>query len=197
MRAALEVFGEAGVAATTLDQIADRAGVSKGTIYLYFASKEELFRQAISYALTPLEANPPQPAPGSPTRQLLDTISRQWVFLTSPDTVTVSRLVQAEHWQFPELAELYATEVVSRFVGQLTPIIRRGVNTGEFRVLDPLVAARMLVGLTIYNALWPATGAASAPSRKNSTEVLRELTEFYLQAVAVSNNAFPQADGAL
>jgi AcrR family transcriptional regulator len=197
LRAALEVFGETGVASARLDEIADRAGVSKGTIYLYFASKEDLFRQAIRHALAPLQGSQDPPAPGSPTRQLLDTISRQWVFLTSPDTITVSRLVHAEQWQFPELAELYATEVVSRFAEQLTPIIRRGIDVGDFRDLDPSVAARMLTALAIQSALWREPGGTSSLTGKKREEVLRELTAFYLQAIAVSNNAFPQADGAL
>ncbi|MEX2111152.1 MAG: TetR/AcrR family transcriptional regulator [Gemmatimonadaceae bacterium] len=197
LRAALEVFGETGVASARLDEIADRAGVSKGTIYLYFANKEELFRQAIRHALAPVQATQDPPAAGSPTRQLLDTISRQWVFLTSPDTITVSRLVQAEQWQFPELAELYATEVVSRFGEELRPIIRRGIDVGDFRDLDPSVAARMLTALAIQSALWRETGVPSSLARKNSEEVLRELTGFYLQAIASSNNASPQADGAL
>jgi len=197
LRAALEVFGEAGVASARLDEIADRAGVSKGTIYLYFANKEELFRQAIRHALAPLQASQDPLTPGSPTRQLLDTISSQWVFLTSPDAITVSRLVHAEQWQFPELAELYASEVVSRFGDQLTPIIRRGIDAGDFRDIDPSVAARMLTALAVQSALWRETGGPSSLTEKNSEEVLRELTGFYLQAIAVSNYSFPQADGAL
>lgn len=191
LRAALEVFGEAGVANTTLDEIADRAGVSKGTIYLYFPNKEELFRETVRQALAPAppKADSPASASAAPTRQLLDTLSRHWEFLTSPLGVTVRRLVGAEQWQFPELAELYDREVVAHFGGQLAPIIRRGVDTGEFRELDPKVAARMLTALVTHSA-----SSALAPG--TSTAVLRELTEFYLQAIAPTEAAFPQADGA-
>ncbi len=197
LRAALEVFGETGVAGAKLDDIAARAGVSKGTIYLYFPNKEALFRKAIEQALGPVHASQRPPAPGSATRQLLDTISRQWLFLTSPTTLIVSRLVQAEQWQFPELAEMYAAEVVSRFGEELSPIIRRGIDTGEFRELDPSVAARMLTALAIQSSLWGETASSSPLAGKKSEEVLRELTEFYLQAITPSHNAFPQADGAL
>jgi len=106
----------------------------------------------------------------------------------------VSRLVAAEQWQFPDLAELYAREVVSRFVEELSEPIRRGVATGEFRALDPLVTARMLTALSVQSALWQ--GAGGPPVPKSSAVVLRELTEFYLQAIAQSDSAFPQADGA-
>jgi len=194
LRAALEVFGEAGVPNTTLDEIADRAGVSKGTIYLYFPNKEELFRETVRQALTPPGATDQQAtAPTSATRQLLDTLSRQWQFLTSPLAVTVRRLVNAEQWQFPELAELYDREVVTQFGDRLGPIIRRGIENGEFRDVDPNVAARMLNAIVIQSATW---SAASALARGNSGTVFRELTEFYLQAIAPTEAAFPQADGA-
>jgi AcrR family transcriptional regulator len=198
--AALEVFGETGVAGARLDEVADRAGVSKGTIYLYFPNKEELFKQAIRQALTPPAGAPStkgQTVPASPTRQLLDTISSQWQFLTSARALTVNRLVLAEQWQFPELAELYSLEVVSRFTDALSPIIRRGSATGEFRELDPAVAARMLTALALQSALWTATKGIATVSEMNSEAVLSELIEFYLQAIARPDNASPQADGAL
>jgi len=194
LRAALEVFGEAGVPSTTLDEIANRAGVSKGTIYLYFPNKEELFRETIRHALTPPGATDQQAtAPASATRQLLDTLSRQWQFLTSPLAVTVRRLVNAEQWRFPELAELYDRQVATHFGGQLGPIIQLGIENGEFRDVDPKVAARMLNAIVIQSATW---SAASALTRGNSGTVFRELTEFYLQAIAPTEAAFPQADGA-
>ncbi len=196
LRAALEVFGEAGVANTTLDEIADRAGVSKGTIYLYFPNKEALFRETVRHALSPVAgAEPEVPAPSSATRQLTAALSRQWQILASPLAMTARRLVSAEQWQFPELAQLYDREVVARFTDQLAPIIQLGIEDGEFRVLDPKVAARMLTALTIQTAAWRETGAASL-ARRSSDAVLRELVEFYLQAIAPTEAAFPQADGA-
>ena len=104
--------------------------------------------------------------------------------------------MNAEQWQFPDLAELYAREVVSRFVEELSDAIRRGIDTGEFRELDPPVVARMLTALTVQSASWRAASGASSLAGKSSAVVLRELTEFYLQAIAQSDSAFPQADGA-
>lgn len=108
----------------------------------------------------------------------------------------MSRLIAAEESQFPDLAELYAREVLSRFIGDLSESIRRGVATGEFRDVDPLVTARMLTALAIQSALWQGAGGPPLPARKSSAVVLSELTEFYLQAIAQSDSAFPQADGA-
>lgn len=155
-----------------------------------------MFRQTIRHALPRAQGEPPAQASGTASRQLRDTISRQWHFLASEPGLTVSRLVAAEQWQFPDLAELYAQEVVSRFVEELSGPIRRGMGTGEFRELDPLVAARMLTALAVQSAGWHGAGVSPALAGKSSAVVLRELTEFYLQAIAQSDSAFPQADGA-
>ncbi|HWL39146.1 MAG TPA: TetR/AcrR family transcriptional regulator, partial [Gemmatimonadaceae bacterium] len=180
----------------TLDEIAERAGVSKGTIYLYFPNKEELFRQTVLAALTPSSRPVETPVRASATRQLLDTVERQWEFLTSPDAVVISRLVTAEQWEFPELSELYGEEVVSKFARELAPIIRRGIANGEFREVEPAQAARMLTALVVHSAVWRETAASPSTGGKSGDAVLRELTDFYLQAIAPTEGAFPQADGA-
>ncbi len=155
-----------------------------------------LFRKTIQHALPSAQVEPAAKSSGTASRQLRDTISRQWHFLTSESGLTVSRLVAAEQWQFPDLADLYGQEVVSRFAEELTGPIRRGMAIGEFRELDPRLAARMLTALAVQCALWQGAGESRVPEGKSSAVVLRELTEFYLQAIAQSDSAFPQADGA-
>ena len=85
---------------------------------------------------------------------------------------------------------------MSGFVIEASGAIRRGIATGEFRELDPPTAARNLAALAVQSAAWHATGGAPAMTGKSSTVVLREITEFYLQAIAQPDTAFPQADGA-
>ncbi|MDQ3674771.1 MAG: TetR/AcrR family transcriptional regulator [Gemmatimonadota bacterium] len=183
------------MAKATLDEIADRAGVSKGTIYLYFPNKEELFRQSIRGALSSSNPAGRQTAPTTATRQLLDTLARQWDFLNSDTALTVSHLVNAEQREFPELAELYAAEVIVRFVEELEEIIERGIEQGEFGGLDPAVAARMLTALTTQSASW-SNGGVAALGGNTSSPVLGEVTEFFLRAMAPEDAAFAQADGA-
>jgi hypothetical protein len=108
--------------------------------------------------------------------------------------VAVNRLVTAEQAHFPELAELYATEVVVRFREELRLIIQRGIEDGEFRETDPGASSRMLAALTVQNASWANGGVAALA--KSSTRALRELTEFFLRAMAPDEAAFAQADGA-
>jgi AcrR family transcriptional regulator len=196
--AALEVFGECGLAKSRLQDIADRAGVSKGTIYLYFPNKEELFREMIRQtSVAAIEAGEKATTEGTPTEQLCAAMRGYWNFVRSPVFSTIYRLVLGELHQFPDLAKFYADEVVARLLRMLTGIIRRGVESGEFREIDPAVAARMLMALTVMNAIWldQRTGVPLLCHKKDE-EVFRELAHFYLHSLTTSEGAQAQADGA-
>ena len=198
IKAALEVFGECGLANARLQDIADRAGVSKGTIYLYFPNKEELFREMIRQtAVAAIERAEQADVPGTPTNQLLAFMRGYWAFVRSPVFITIYRLVLAELHQFPDLAKFYANEVVARGQKLLSAIISRGIEAGEFRDIDPMVAARMLVAIIVMNGIWrdEHTGVPLL-ALKSDEEVFRELAQFYLHAIAPSDGAFAQADGA-
>ncbi len=159
IEAALEVFGECGLAKSRLQDIANRAGVSKGTIYLYFPNKEELFREMIRQTSVAAIAAGEQATAGG----------------TATD----------------------ADEVVARLQKMLSGIIRRGVESGEFRDIDPMVAARMLMALTVMNAIWrdEHTGVPLLCHKKDE-EVFRELAHFYLHSLMTTDRAHAQADGA-
>lgn len=198
IEAALEVFGECGLANARLQDIASRAGVSKGTIYLYFPNKEELFREMIRQtAVAAIERAEKVITHGTPTEQLLAFMRGYWQFVRSSVFSTIDRLVLGELHQFPDLAKFYAHDVVARVLKLLSGIIRRGIDTGEFREIDPMVAARMLVALTIMNGLWrdEHTGVPLL-AHKSDEEVFRELAEFYLHSITATEGAFAQADGA-
>ncbi|HEV2018319.1 MAG TPA: TetR/AcrR family transcriptional regulator [Gemmatimonadaceae bacterium] len=198
IKAALEVFGECGLANARLQDIAERAGVSKGTIYLYFPNKEELFREMIRQtAIAAIERAEKNISHGTPTEQLLAFMQGYWQFVRSPAFITIYRLVLGELHQFPDLAKFYADEVVARGQKLLAGIIRRGIDAGEFREIDPMVAARMLVAIIVMNGIWrdEHTGVPLLV-HKSDEEVFREVAQFYLHAIAPADGAFAQADGA-
>ena len=198
IEAALETFGECGLAKARLDDIAKRAGVSKGTIYLYFPNKEELFREVVRQtAVAAIESGERTVTQGTPTDQLFAAMRGYWAFVRSPIFNTLHRLVLGELHQFPDLARFYADEVVARGLKLLSGIIRRGVESGEFREVDPVIAARMLVAMTVMNAIWrdERTGVPLL-CHKSDDEVFRELARFYLDSITTSNGACEQADGA-
>ena len=196
--AALEVFGECGLAKARLDDIAKRAGVSKGTIYLYFPNKEELFREVVRQtAVASIEAGERTVTHGTPTEQLYAAMRGYWTFVRSPHFNTLHRLVIGELHQFPDLARFYADEVVARGLKLLSGIIRRGIDAGEFRDVDPMIAARMLVAMTVMNGIWleEHTGVPLL-CHKKADDVFRELAQFYFHSVTASGGACEQADGA-
>jgi AcrR family transcriptional regulator len=198
IKAALEVFGECGLANARLQDIAERAGVSKGTIYLYFPNKEELFREMIRQtAVAAIERAEQANVPGTPTNQLLAFMRGYWAFVRSPLFLTIYRLVLGELHQFPDLARFYAHEVVARGQKLMAGIISRGIDAGEFREIDPMVAARMLVAIIVMNGIWrdEHTGVPLL-AHKSDEEVFSELAHFYLHAIAPLDGAFAQADGA-
>ena len=198
IEAALEVFGECGLANARLQDIAERAGVSKGTIYLYFPNKEELFREMIRQtAVVAIDAAEKSLTHGAPSEQLLAFMRDYWQFVRTPVFSTIYRLVLGELHQFPDLAQFYADEVVARGLKLISGVIRRGIDAGEFREIDPLVAARMLVALIVMNGIWrdKDTGVPLL-CHKSDNEVFGELAQFYLHAIAPSDGSFAQADGA-
>jgi AcrR family transcriptional regulator len=196
--AALTVFGECGLAHARLQDIATRAGVSKGTIYIYFPNKEELFREVIRQtAIAAIERAEKGITHGTPTEQLVAFMKGYWRFVRSPVFSTIYRLVLGELHQFPDLAKFYAHDVEARVLKLLNGIILRGIDTGEFRDMDPMVAARMLVALTVMNGLWrdEQTGVPLL-AHKSDEDVFSELAQFYLHSITATEGAFAQADGA-
>jgi AcrR family transcriptional regulator len=198
IEAALEVFGECGLANARLQDIANRAGVSKGTIYLYFPNKEELFREMVRQTIVAaIESGEKTADRGTPTEQLCVAMRAYWKFVRTPVFSTIHRLVLGELHQFPDLAEFYTNEVVARGLKLLSGIIRRGVDTGEFREIDPMIAARMLVALTVMNGMWrdERTGVPLLCHKKDE-EVFQELAQFYLHSITPLGGSSSQADGA-
>ena len=128
-------------------------------------------------------------------RQLQDTIARYWKFLNSERGITVNRLISAEQPQFPELAELYATEILERFNEEVAVIIQRGSEAGDFRDTDPALSARMLTALIVQSSAW-ANGGIAVLKGKSAELIPGEVTEFFLRAMAPDDAAFAQADGA-
>lgn len=166
LEAALAVFAEKGFAATRMDDIAARAGVTKGTIYLYFASKEEVFkslvRQTIGGTLTQIVDK--VAAYKGPARVLLITVLRAiGTLLRTSDRVVLPKIVLAESGNFPELVRFYRFEIIEKGLGLLTAILARGIAQGEFREVPPEHAARLCVAPLLLGALWRTTFAPFDP----------------------------------
>jgi AcrR family transcriptional regulator len=188
--AALDVFAERGLAAARLDDIAHRAGVSKGTIYSYFPNKEALFREVIrSTVVSRIELGERdfETATTSASDSLERYFRRHWEFIRSPQFAPIFRLVHAELSQYPDLARFYGDEVVSRSHRLLAAIIRRGIDGGEFRDVDPLIGARMLSAPFVMHGIWCRHREAFPwMARKTDDEVLAEMITYAVTTLSSS-----------
>lgn len=147
--AALAVFVDKGFAATKVDDIARRAGVSKGTVYLYFASKEALLEGIVQRAVAPIAdtAVPDMAAfrgdPRVPITMLLRLLCQ---VLAQPEKVAIPKLILREVMNFPAIAEMYRRNVLDKVVPALTGLIARGIDEGHLRPVDPELTIRSVVG---------------------------------------------------
>jgi AcrR family transcriptional regulator len=154
--AALASFAERGYAATKLEDVAAAAGISKGTIYLYFPTKEDLFRAVVRQAVLPnLEAAEAQFAThtGS-SADLLRALAGRFLSLLDSDLTAVPKLVVAESGNFPAIAQFYADTVLRRAFALLEGILARGIARGEFRPLDVHATLPSFVAPFLLLALW-------------------------------------------
>ena len=160
--AALAVFAQKGFAATRLDDVAAKAGITKGTIYLYFDSKQALFealaRQSVGAQIEQIKAQLAA-FPGSTPELLRLVLFTMGHFITTSDRVVLPRLVLAEAANFPKLAEFWRREVIDSGIGLMSGIIRRGIERGEFREIEPQHAARLCVAPMLIIMLWRTTFA--------------------------------------
>jgi AcrR family transcriptional regulator len=137
--AALMLFVEKGFAATRAEEVAQRAGVSKGTLYLYYQSKEELLKAVIREHLSSRIAAGAAEADkhrGTAAELLREVFSRWWLDVLDSPTSGVFKLIISEVRNFPDLAEFYGREVVQPGEQLLARIVQRGVDSGEFDSLD-------------------------------------------------------------
>ena len=137
--AALTLFAEKGFAATRAEEVAQRAGVSKGTLYLYYPSKEELLKAVIREHLSSRIAAGAAAAEKhrGPVADLLrEVFARWWLEVFYSPTSGVFKLIITEVRNFPDIAEFYVAEVIQPAECLIARIVQRGIDSGEFDALD-------------------------------------------------------------
>ena len=155
--AALALFVEKGFAATRLDDVAARAGVSKGTLYLYFDSKEALFRAVIEESVLPLidacelkvEA-----LGGDPERLLRELLVEWWESFGSTPLGGTCKLMISEAGNFPEVAAYFNDVVIGRWTALLYRVIEAGMEQGVFRRGNPEALRQMVFYPLLMRSVW-------------------------------------------
>jgi len=166
--AALEVFSEKGFAGARIEEIAKRAGVSKGTLYLYFETKEEMFRAVVREVVVPNveTVRAAFEAADMPFADLLRLFLPKFAeIVTTVPIGAVAKMVVGESRNFPELAKVWHDDVILKAVGLIAGLVERAQAKGEVRPGDPRTHAFSIMGPMLIGVLWretftPVGGAA-------------------------------------
>jgi AcrR family transcriptional regulator len=155
--AALDLFVDKGYAATRLEDVAARASVSKGTLYLYFDSKEALFKAVVREGLLPALAEGEDIVAGftGPSDALLrEVVGGMWRLIGSQRIGGIPKLVFAEARNFPEIAHFYYEEVILRGTALIRSVVMRGIARGEFRPVDLDAAIHIVIAPVLMRMIW-------------------------------------------
>ncbi len=148
LEAALALFVEKGFAATRAEEVAQRAGVSKGTLYLYYPSKEELLKAVIAHYLSARIAATAQEVrriEGPMAPVLREMLVEWWQQTYASPGSGAFKLIITEVRNFPDIAEFYVREVIEPGHQLVATILRRGIASGEFRAVDVESAVHSLL----------------------------------------------------
>jgi AcrR family transcriptional regulator len=157
LAAALDLFVERGFASTRLEDVAKRAGVSKGTLYLYFTNKEELFKEVVRNSIVPFIGAAEDSIAGFDGHSadlLRSVITEWWQRLGATKASGITKLIMAEAGNFPDIAAFYQEEVITRGTNMIASLLERAVARGEFRPINVTVVTQVLIAPMLMLITW-------------------------------------------
>ena len=170
--AALDEFVARGFTATRLDDVAKRAGVAKGTIYLHFKDKEALFEELVRTAIVPVVeriTTPPALTGSRSIRDALEGFARTFIEeVANTRRADIIRLIVAEGPRFPAIADFYYREVISRGLAAMRALIEAGIARGEIRSSELKDFPQILVAPAIVAIIWKSLFERHAPLDANA-----------------------------
>jgi len=186
LAAALDLFVEKGYAGTRLEDVAARAGVSKGTLYLYFQNKEELFKAVVrENIVTPLaEAAQETRDYEGPTETLLrKLIAAWWKDFGATHAGGLTKLLMAESGNFPEIAAFFLEEVIEPWHHMLGSVIERGIKRREFRAVDVALFTRVMTAPLVMLSLWTRSFGPCSAQPMDADAFVAMLLDTHLTAL--------------
>ena len=157
LAAALDLFVEKGFAATHVEEVAQRAGVSKGTLFLYFPSKDELFKAVVRENISGRFAewnDVIDRFEGSSQEMLRECLFVWWEHIGSTKASGIPKLMMSEAQNFPELARFYQHEVIQPGNALIERILKRGIARGEFRPMNLTYGVYLVLAPLLFLAMW-------------------------------------------
>ena len=188
LAAALLLFTTKGFAATRIEEVAQAAGVTKGTVYLYFQSKEALFKAVIRETVLPnLQRIEEAVRQEKAAVQQLRAALRQWMKGMNASRGCITKLMIAEAGNFPELAQFFQEEVSGEMRRILMEIIETGIAQGEFRNCDPPTVIRVISAPMLLTDIWRRTLPEMNASLPDAEALIDSLLEIVLHGIAKRN----------
>ncbi len=195
--AALQLFTEKGFSATRMIDVAKAAGISKGTLYLYFESKEAIFRDVVQQRITPqldtVEKLVDEFA-GSHADLLKQMITGWWMGVACTPLSAIPKIIVSESGNFPELAEYFTNNVVIRSRKLFSKVISRGIECGEFRLYEADTVARLVIAPLVQATIWMHS-LRPYDDETGTQNYLQLHTEFILNSLLTNSPVNKHADG--
>lgn len=187
--AALDLFVDKGYAATRLEDVAARAGVSKGTLYLYFDSKEALFKAVVREGLLPALGEGESLVAGftgTSADMLREVIDGMWRLIGSQRIGGIPKLVFAEAQNFPEIAHFYHQEVILRGTALIRRVVERGVARGDFRPVDVDAVIHLVLAPVLMRMIWRHSLDCCAVAGVSDESYFAEYFEIMLRGLSAA-----------
>jgi AcrR family transcriptional regulator len=191
LAAALDLFVERGYAAARLDDVAARAGVSKGTLYLYFTNKEELFKAVVRENVLPVigEAEGIIEAFEGPSAELFRQIALGWWERIGNTKLSgITKLIMAESSNFPEVTQFYHDEVITRSNAMIMRMLERGIARGEFRPVDVSQAVSVVIAPMLMLMMWKHSFSACG-GQISADQYLKTFIDLFLNGLLTDKAA--------
>jgi AcrR family transcriptional regulator len=186
LAAALELFVERGFAGTRLDDVAARAGVSKGTLYLYFQNKEDLFKAVVRENIVRnlAEMRETMASFKGSYGELIALVIRQWWERVGNSNASgITKLMIAESGNFPEITRFYYDEVIEPSNRLFRSLLERGAEAGEFRPVDAENFVQVMMGPMVMLMLWKHSIGPCSHKPIDTEKYLAMYTEIALTAL--------------
>ena len=191
LESAIAVFIERGFARTRMQDVARRAGVTKGTLYLYYPSKDELFKAVVRQTVLAAVENAEQVVAnhkGNMADLLALLVRNYWEAVAVAGLGGIPRLIMAEADLFPDLARFYFDEVVRRRRRMFAGVLERGIKSGEFRSVTVEYASRAVFAPVFYASMAHKSSVLE-PADFNAEEFIKQHLDIIMRGIATGNGA--------
>lgn len=186
LAAALDLFVERGFTATRLDDVAARAGVSKGTLYLYFTNKEELFKAVVRDSMIPVIGEAEDfidQYQGHSAALFQEVMLGWWQRIGNTKVSGITKLIMAESGNFPDVAQFYHDEVISRVNRLIIRMLEHGIARGEFRPLDVQQAKHVVAAPMVMLMMWNHSFGACRLDQITPDAYLQSYLDIFLRGL--------------